>query len=64
MSTLTANTWFLFSIFGEIGEYDPTESTKAYEKREKARERDGERKRSKASGGYFAKSNTGEEEVR
>nr|XP_058968623.1 protein Red-like [Pocillopora verrucosa] len=48
------------SIFGEIGEYDPTASTKEYEKKEKAKEKD--RKKSRNSSSYFEKSAAGEDE--
>lgn len=47
------------SIFGEIGEYDPTASTKEYEKKEKAKDR----KKSRNSSSYFEKSAAGEDEV-
>ena len=50
-----------WSIFGEIGEYDPTASTKEYEKKEKAKEKD--RKKSRNSSSYFEKSAAGEDEV-
>ena len=55
---------FVFSIFGDIGDYDPTESTKEYEKKEKAKEREREkdRKKSKSSSGYFDKSSAGGDE--
>jgi len=53
------------SIFGDIGEYDPTESTKEYEKKGKAKEkeRDRDRKKSKSSSSYFEKSAGGEDEA-
>lgn len=52
------------SIFGDIGDYDPTESTKEYEKKEKAKEREREkdRKKSKSSSSYFDKSSAGGDE--
>jgi len=48
---------FINSIFGEIGDYDPTATTREYEKKEKAKERD--RKKSKNSTSYFEKSEGG-----
>ena len=48
---------FINSIFGEIGDYDPTATTREYEKKEKAKERD--RKKSKNSTTYFEKSEGG-----
>ena len=50
-----------FSIFGDIGDYDPTDSTKEYEKKEKTKEREREkdRKKSKSSSSYFDKSTAG-----
>lgn len=45
------------SIFGEIGDYDPTATTREHEKKEKAKERD--RKKSKNSTSYFEKSEGG-----
>lgn len=52
---------FHYSIFGEIGEYDPTATTREYEKKEKAKERD--KKKSKSSTSYFEKSEGGADEV-
>ncbi|XP_078371756.1 protein Red-like isoform X2 [Oculina patagonica] len=49
------------SIFGDVGEYDPTTSTKEYEKKEKAKERD--RKKSRNSSSYFEKSEGREDEA-
>ena len=52
------------SIFGDVGDYDPTESTKEYEKKQKAKEREREkdRKKSKSSSSYFDKSSAGGDE--
>lgn len=48
---------FINSIFGEIGDYDPTATTREHEKKEKTKER--ERKKSKNSTSYFEKSEGG-----
>ena len=53
------------SIFGDVGEYDPTETTKEYEKksRTKEKERERDRKKSRNSSSYFDKSAGGEDDV-
>lgn len=58
--------WTLFcSIFGDVGDYDPTETTKEYGKksRTKEKEREKERKKSRSSSSYFNKSADGEDDV-
>lgn len=58
--------WTLFcSIFGDVGDYDPTETTKEYGKksRTKEREREKERKKSRSSSSYFNKTADGEDDV-
>lgn len=56
--------WFC-SIFGDVGDYDPTETTKEYGKksRTKEKEREKERKKSRSSSSYFNKSADGEDDV-
>ncbi|XP_068718126.1 protein Red-like [Montipora capricornis] len=53
------------SIFGDVGEYDPTETTKEYEKksRTKEKERERDRKKSRNSSSYFDKSAGGEDDA-
>lgn len=51
------------SIYAEIGEYDPAETTKD-QKKEKERVREKERKKSKTPGDYFEKPGTDDREVR
>ena len=65
LSILSILLWLYFSsIFGDVGDYDPTESTKEYEKKEKAKEREREkdRKKSKSSSSYFDRSSAGGDE--
>lgn len=52
------------SIFGDVGDYDPTETTKEYGKksRTKEKEREKERKKSRSSSSYFNKSADGEDD--
>lgn len=54
-----------WSIFGDVGDYDPTETTKEYEKksRTKEKEREKERKKSRNSSSYFNKTAGGEDDV-
>lgn len=56
--------WFC-SIFGDIGEYDPTETTKEYEKKAKQKEKERERdkKKSRNSSSYFDKTAGVDDEV-
>ncbi|KAK2551297.1 Protein Red [Acropora cervicornis] len=53
------------NIFGDVGDYDPTETTKEYGKksRTKEKEREKERKKSRSSSSYFNKSADGEDDV-